>query len=168
MLCRTKSRLHKLTPTSDTHKSITIVTKQPYFNFSFLVMRGTSSFLDETAIFDTIWTVKDVTLHWCKILNMIWCSIRRFYKVSWLIFDERRSHFFHVALDHPYGTTYFTILTVNNSFVIFDYLFNIEIKVIKNDLCHNWPTRRYITCSCDGHTTKTRFSTNRVLVRSNL
>ena len=63
MLCRAKSKLHKLTPTTDTHKSITIVTKQPYFNFSFLVMRGTSSFLDETAIFATTQTVNDVTVY---------------------------------------------------------------------------------------------------------
>jgi len=47
IFCRTKSRLHKLTPSRDTHKSITIVTKQPYFNLSILVM-GTSSTLTLT------------------------------------------------------------------------------------------------------------------------
>ena len=45
-----KLRRHLWKVPSDTHKSITIVTKQPYFNFSFLVMRGTSSFLEVPAI----------------------------------------------------------------------------------------------------------------------
>ena len=68
MLCRAKSRLHKLTPASDTHKSITIVTKQPYFNFSFLVMRGTSSFLDVAALvaaillYSRLYSNREVTL----------------------------------------------------------------------------------------------------------